>query len=276
MPHALPHGAIRRPAARPAASAPCRERIEAIFQRFHRHEHVARDPLTCVYRYAHPADREVVGLISALLAYGNVTAILRALDAVFQRMHPQPAAYLLNRSPRTIRRHFAGFRYRVTGEADFVGLLLGVRTILGESGTLAPPTPPAAPAADESPAALPAMAAMVDRLVAAARRPLPHLLSHPARGSACKRLNLYFRWMVRQDAIDPGGWTTLKPADLIVPLDTHLHRVATALGLTRRKQANLATAIEITAGLRQIDPTDPLRFDFALTRPGILRVAEGV
>lgn len=213
-----------------------------------------------------------MGLISAVLAYGNVKAILSALDTVFARMGEHPAAYLQDRTPATIRRHFAGFRYRVTGEADFVGLLLGMRKLLPEG--LGPRADwKAAEHPAQWPAGLVAMGEMVDRIVGEAGRPLGHLLPHPARGSACKRLNLYFRWMVRCDAIDPGGWKGLEPADLVVPLDTHLHRVAVTLGLTRRKQANLAAAIEVTAGLRQIDPVDPLRFDFALTRPGILKEA---
>lgn len=265
----------------PRLSAACRRRIEQLYSRYHLHEHVGRDPLTCLYRYDRAVDREIVGMISAALAYGNVTAILRALDAIFHRMGPQPADYLLESSPRTIRRHFAGFRYRVTGDADFIGLLLGLRAMLREHGTIeAAATGVDAPSArgsaaeppDHWPASLVAMSRLVDRVVAAADRPLQHLLPHPSRGSACKRLCLYFRWMVRCDAVDPGGWRALEPADLVVPLDTHLHRVAMTLGLTTRKQANLPTAIEVTTKLRQIDPLDPLRFDFALTRPGILRI----
>lgn len=98
-----------------------------------------------------------------------------------------------------------------------------------------------------------------------------YLLPDPAQGSACKRLHLYLRWMVRNDAVDPGCWRHVAPNVLVVPLDTHMHRIARALGLTRRKQADARAAAEITAAFRTIAPTDPVRYDFALTRLGIRR-----
>ena len=95
------------------------------------------------------------------------------------------------------------------------------------------------------------------------------MLPCPSRGSACKRLNLYMRWMVRRDDIDLGGWDRVPASKLVVPLDTHMHRIALAFGATRRKQANLRTALELTAAFRAIAPDDPVRYDFALTRFGI-------
>jgi uncharacterized protein (TIGR02757 family) len=95
------------------------------------------------------------------------------------------------------------------------------------------------------------------------------LLAAPENGSACKRLSLYLKWMVRHDEVDPGGWTVFSPGDLIVPTDTHMHNIALELGLTARKHADLKTALEITRGFAQISPEDPARYDFALTRFGI-------
>jgi len=89
------------------------------------------------------------------------------------------------------------------------------------------------------------------------------------RGSACKRLLMYLRWMVRKDEVDPGGWEGIPPSKLLVPVDTHMHRIARKLRFTRRKQANLATVREITAAFRKIVPDDPARYDFTLTRFGI-------
>jgi len=87
--------------------------------------------------------------------------------------------------------------------------------------------------------------------------------------SDLKRLHLFLRWMVRRDEVDPGGWESVTPARLIVPLDTHMHRIALRLGLTSRKQANLRTAGEITAAFRALERDDPVRYDFCLTRLGI-------
>jgi uncharacterized protein (TIGR02757 family) len=96
----------------------------------------------------------------------------------------------------------------------------------------------------------------------------------PVGGSACKRLNLFLRWMVRQDGVDPGGWDNVPQSKLIVPVDTHMHRICLRLGLTTRKQANMATALEITEGFRALAPDDPVRYDFSLTRLGIRRDAD--
>jgi len=95
------------------------------------------------------------------------------------------------------------------------------------------------------------------------------IVSHPSGKSACKKLNLYLRWMVRSDAVDPGGWQNVHPRQLIVPLDVHLHRIGRLLGLTDRKQADLAAAMEVTAALRAVAPDDPVKYDFVLTRLGI-------
>jgi uncharacterized protein (TIGR02757 family) len=92
----------------------------------------------------------------------------------------------------------------------------------------------------------------------------------PSAGSACKRLNLFLRWMVRSDALDPGGWTRVRPAQLIVPLDTHVVRVGRCLRLTSRATPGWAMAREITGSLRAVDPDDPVKYDFAICHLGML------
>ena len=94
-------------------------------------------------------------------------------------------------------------------------------------------------------------------------------LPSPVNGSACKRLNLFMRWMVRQDDVDPGGWARIPASKLIVPLDVHMHRISLGFGWTNRKQADLRTAVEVTQAFRKVAPEDPVRYDFALTRLGI-------
>jgi uncharacterized protein (TIGR02757 family) len=96
-----------------------------------------------------------------------------------------------------------------------------------------------------------------------------HLIPDPERGSACKRLLLYLRWMVRHDVVDPGGWEGVSAAKLVVPLDTHMFRLCRAMGFVTRKQASARAALEATAAFRRVMPDDPVRYDFALTRLGI-------
>jgi uncharacterized protein (TIGR02757 family) len=113
------------------------------------------------------------------------------------------------------------------------------------------------------------VAGALQKFVEALACPDTYLVPSPAAGSACKRLNLFLKWMVRSDAIDPGGWTGVSPRQLIVPLDIHMRRIGRRYGLTRRMTANMRMALEITAGFRRFCPDDPTRYDFALTRPGI-------
>ena len=124
---------------------------------------------------------------------------------------------------------------------------------------------------EEDETVLPALDRFAARLREAYNGRGNYLVSSPCDGSACKRMHLYLRWMVRRDSVDPGPWRGVPAAKLVAPLDTHMHRVALRLGLTRRKQANGATAVEITRAFRRIVPKDPVKYDFALTRPGIRR-----
>jgi len=101
-----------------------------------------------------------------------------------------------------------------------------------------------------------------------------HLLPLPEKGSACKRLHLFMRWMVRKDAVDPGGWADIPKSELIIPVDVHMHRMGIRLGFTNRKSANLKTAMEITRGFKRIQSEDPVKYDFALTRYGIQKLTD--
>ncbi|MCK4535312.1 MAG: TIGR02757 family protein, partial [Syntrophobacterales bacterium] len=116
---------------------------------------------------------------------------------------------------------------------------------------------------------LPAITEFVEELISGFNCRSNSLLPLPAKGSACKRLNLFLRWMVRRDDVDPGGWDDISPSKLVIPLDTHMHKICLALGITKRKQANMKTALEITRSFQVMAPHDPVRYDFSLTRLGI-------
>jgi uncharacterized protein (TIGR02757 family) len=146
-------------------------------------------------------------------------------------------------------------------------MLLGVKRALGTYGSLLECFLRGLRPGDRT--VLPALATFVDELTVSSNEGRFSLLPSPAKNSACKRLNLFLRWMVRQDDVDPGGWETVPASALVVPLDTHMYRICHGLGLTKRMQADLRTAVEITAAFRAIAPEDPVRYDFALTRMGI-------
>ena len=242
-----------------------KERLEELYREYNRRSRVHPDPVEFLYRYERPEDREVVALIAACLAYGRVGHILRSVGSVLERMGPSPARFVDAATALKLSAAFDGFRHRFSGADELTGLLLGIGEVRRRHGTL----DLSFRAGMKDQGVAQGLSAFVSGLAAAAARPVGHLLPVPAKGSACKRLHLFLRWMVRQDNVDPGGWTGLAPSDLIVPLDTHMHRIGLALGFTSRKAAGLRTALEITDAFRAFAPDDPVRYDFALTRLAI-------
>lgn len=239
--------------------------LEAVYARYARREFVHPDPLELLYRFEAPCDCEIVGLIASSLAYGRVSQILNSASGVLERMGSSPARFLRDASHGDLEKIFSGFKHRFQTARELVALLLGIKNAIGKHGSLQACFRSHLDGADEL--VLPALCGFVRALDAGGR--CGHLLPDPSKGSACKRLNLYLRWMVRRDDVDPGCWDGIAPAMLIVPLDTHMHRIALGLGATRRKSADLRAAIETTEAFRKICPSDPVRYDFALTRLGI-------
>jgi uncharacterized protein (TIGR02757 family) len=247
--------------------------LDSLYQKYNRRAFVHPDPLELLYRYDDPADQEIAGLIAACLAYGRVAQILtsvsRVLEAVGGNGDSSPRSFLDTATERELRRILPGFQHRFTPGAEVAALLLGVKRARAEHGSLEALFAAGMGTKDET--ILPALIAFVDRLraLAGGAQACPSLLSSPMDGSACKRLNLFLRWMVRRDRVDPGPWRSVSRARLVVPLDIHLHRIARQLRLTDRKQADLKTAIEVTRGFARCSPRDPVRYDFSLTRLGI-------
>ena len=243
------------------------EILEGLYRDLNRRRYVHPDPLEFLYEYDDPADRQVVALVASSLAYGRVKQILRSVAAVLAVLGPQPARSLAEMSPSRLRRAMAGFKHRFSTGEHVAALLLGAKRVMRQFGSLQACFSRGLGADDDT--VLPALRQFAGRIAEAARGQCHHLLPDPACRSACKRLNLMLRWLVRRDDVDPGGWTCVGPEKLIVPLDTHMHKIALALGMTGRRGADMRTALEVTAAFREICPGDPVRYDFALTRLGI-------
>lgn len=246
-----------------------KQKLEALYARLNRREFVDPDPLMYLYSYDGVRDREIVGLIAACLAYGRVPQILKSVSRVLDVMGESPLVYLRDTCEKTIRVHFQDFVHRFAKGPQLAALLVGIKHVIDDYGSLNACLLDGVSKTDETMA--PGLTAFSRKIIAASPTGCGpgHLMPCPEKGSACKRLHLYLRWMVRQDAVDPGGWRGISPAALIVPLDVHMFRMARQLGLTCRNQANLRTAMEITDGFRKWSPVDPVRYDFVLTRFGI-------
>jgi len=242
-------------------------RLDALLRTHDARGHRDNDPISFVHRAA-PADREIVGLLAATLAFGNVTAIrasvARALDAL-----GEPPAAAARRRRTTLERRLDGFAHRVYRGEHVATMLANAGSVVRRHGSLGSAFAEHLESAGDLREGL---ARFADALRGEdAPRALMHLVPDPRRGSACKRLLLYLRWMVRPaDGVDLGLWS-VSPAELIIPVDTHIHRIAKNLGLTRRNDASWRTAEEITEGLRELDPDDPVKYDFALCHLGVSR-----
>lgn len=241
-----------------------RQDLERLYHTYNRRSFVHPDPLIFLYRYDDPADREIVGLLASSLACGRVEQILRSVENALARLGP-PAAFLRDSPPETLRRAAAGFVHRWTRGKDLAALLIGARDVIAQHGSLQACFVKGMTPGDAN------VLGALDGFALQLRRHGGSLVPSPCKGSACKRLLLFLRWMVRNDAVDPGGWTDVSPARLVVPLDVHMHRIARHLGLTDRKQADMRTALEITRAFTAFSPEDPVRYDFSLTRLGIRR-----
>jgi len=218
-----------------------------------------------LYDYPDPLDREIVGLVASALAYGRVAQILKSVDQALKVLGPAPHAHLAQASPAGLGEDFRGFRHRFAGGAHLAFLLSGIQRIQADFGSLRACL---SREMERSGRRLwPALNAFCARLRAGGDP--GHLVPVPDRGSACKRLLLFLRWMVRRDAVDPGGWEIIGAENLIVPLDVHMHRAGRLLGFTSRHQADARTAMEVTEGFARWVPEDPVRYDFVLTRVGI-------
>lgn len=243
--------------------------LDDLYDRYNQPQFIDPDPLAAVLRFAAPQDQEIVGLIAASLAFGNVKTILASIDKVLAVL-PAPHRDLRAATPGELARALGGFRHRYAAEDDMLALLLGMQAEIAQHGSLAEAF--RTHLQDEHTHVLPALAGFSHALRAATGHMKNPLLADAAKGSANKRWCMYLRWMLRRDAVDPGPWHGQVPASmLVVPLDTHMHRFCTALRLSQRKAADRRTVEEITAAFRVIHPEDPTRYDFALTRLGIRR-----
>lgn len=240
--------------------------LEEAYSRWNRREWIAPDPLELVLPYEAPEDRETAAFIASSLAYGRVAQIVKSASSLLASLGPSPAEFLRGASPARLRSLCSSFRHRFTTGEEMGGLLVALGDILREYGSIEKFLSRYMAEVQDLVQALSLFSEEL-RLKAGIRRTF--LLPSPAGGSACKRLFLFLKWMVRRDAVDPGGWTLLSPADLILPLDVHMFRICSALGLTSRRQPDLKAALEATAAFRAVLPSDPLKFDFVLTRYGI-------
>ena len=245
--------------------------LEALYRDADWARRTERDAIRYPMRYPVDADREIVALLSACMAYGRVDLFGPWIDWALARMGHSPHRFVLEFDPARHGPAFDGFHYRFNRPHDLVAFCVAGRRVLARHGSLGASF---TAAFAETGSVGPALDRFVDDFVGGdVARIFPgnrlsygyrHWFPRPSTGGACKRLHLFLRWMVRRDAPDFGLWTDVPAAALLIPVDTHIENMARSIGLTRRKSRNWKMAEDITARLRTLDPDDPVKYDFAL------------
>jgi len=252
-----------------------KNRLEKLYNSFDFQAAIQQDPIRFPRRYKNPLDIEIAGIISSSFAYGSIKCFCNFLEELFKIMGQHPSDFILNFQHSSLLKKMS-IKYRFSNVEDIVAYLFILQKLLnhsplksleyyfqGENTVL-----------------------KISNFVQSAwntdltpvygknikTRGLLHFFPDPLKGSPCKRINLFLRWMVRDKDIDFGLWKTIEPSELIIPLDVHVLRVSKRIGLTKRNSQNIKTAQEITESLRKINPSDPLKYDFVICHGDINRL----
>ena len=266
-----------------------KDHLEEVYRSVDTEARRAADPVYFPRRYSDSRDIEVAGILAAVMAYGRVTLFGAVLRDLFEILDAGggPRAYVDRFEPAEAS-ELLPIKYRFNTGVDFLLLFSALRRVYAEIDSLEDLMHPVSDTVE------PGLIRIVDRLrseavaasatcgvEAATFRALPrgfqYFLPSPETGSACKRWNMFLRWMVRpaREGIDLGIWKSVPPRALVVPLDTHVLRIARFIGLTSRKDGSWRTAMDVTRALRELDPQDPIRFDFSLAHLGISGACKG-
>ncbi|MEZ4699560.1 MAG: TIGR02757 family protein [Rhodothermales bacterium] len=248
--------------------------LEELVARFEQPAFIQPDPISIPHAFEDPRDQEIIGLYAALLAWGQRATVLKKMEELCERMRYQPYAFVSGYDPARDAPRLAGFKHRTFQPADAHWLTHALSTALRRSGSVEALFLAHLP--DEAPDIGPAIQGFSDTILQALPETPGRLAKHlarPSTGSACKRLAMYVRWMVRPGPVDLGIWRRIAPRQLILPVDVHSGRQARALGLLERKQDDWRAALALTEACRRLDPNDPCRYDYAFFGAGAYGVS---
>ena len=242
--------------------------LDSKLEQYNRPNFIENDPVSIPHRFGKKQDIEIAGFFAAMLAWGQRVTIINKTSELLQMMDNAPHDFLLHHK-RAELKPFEKFKHRTFNGTDAIYFIDFLSQYYRKHESL------------EKAFIVPPLSATVEQSLGNFHRlffSLPDFpvrtkkhVATPERKSACKRMNMFLRWMVRKDnnGVDFGIWTSLSPAQLVCPCDLHVERVARKLKLISRRQMNWETALELTANLRKLDPLDPVKYDFALFGLGI-------
>ena len=244
--------------------------LDTLVDRFERPAFIADDPISIPHGFDDPRDQEVIGLYAALLAWGRRETVLNKMAELCERMEYEPFRFVREFEPERDAAALEGFKHRTFQPIDAFWFTRNLSAALARHSTVE--TLFADHLSNDADDAGPAIQGFSTTLLSINAKTPDRLRKHLARpeaGSACKRLNMYLRWMVRPGPVDLGIWTCITPDQLLLPLDVHAGRQARALGFVERKSNDWKAVQRLTAACRCLAPDDPARYDFAFFGPGV-------
>lgn len=232
---------------------------------------IVPDPVLFPHRYTDYRDIEISAFVSSLFAYGNISQILKTLDEIHSIMQNKPYEFVLDFSWNS--KVFDKLKYRFYNPHDIKLLFYALNRIYVQYDSLKYLFLLYHFEKEENLKS--SISFFVKNIIDIMNKKgkvtagIKFMLPDPAKNSACKRMNLFLRWMVRKDNIDFGLWHEIGTDKLVIPVDTHVARISKSLGLTRRKIINWKMAEEITGNLKKFNPSDPVKYDFAICHIGM-------
>ncbi len=238
---------------------------------FNNREFITSDPISIPHAFSKKQDIEIAGLFAAVLAWGLRKTIISKSSELMKLMDDSLYDFVLNHSKKELKA-LEGFKHRTFNYTDLLYFVSFLNHYYGQNESLEDAFSNGLQPEDENVGnALTHFHNKFFALDWAPHRTRKHVAT-PVRKSACKRLNMYLRWMVRKDenGVDFGIWNQIEPSQLLCPLDVHVEKIARSLGLLKRKQTDFQAALELTENLKKFDPMDPVKYDFALFGAGVL------
>lgn len=238
--------------------------LDKLYHKYHK-RHSSKDPIWTLHKFSDERDIEIAGLIISSYSYGRVDQINKFINTFFERINWKPYEFTINYSHIKDKKQLNNLYYRFNDEKDLANLIKGMQKSLRNYGSLKLLFLEKYNENDKN------ITAPLNFFVnSITNNKLYYLLPDISKNSTAKRLNMYLRWMVRKDDIDLGIWSDkVSSSKLIMPVDTHIYKIAQKLKLVKRKSCDIKFALELTEKLKEFDPVDPVKYDFALCHLGI-------
>ncbi len=245
-----------------------KEYLDNLVKTYENPDFIKDDPVQFMHRFKDKKDIEIAAFIASVFAYGKREAFISKLNTLFKLMDNKPYRFIISFSENSTA--VDDFDYRFSVGIDLKQILLILKDLYSNGNSLESLFSHGwAQHGDVAGMLTEVVDYFYSRVTLPVTRGFYHLLPDPSKKSACKRLNMFLRWMVRKSAVDFGIWDFMPASELLIPLDVHVAKISRGLGLLKRKQNDFAAVKELTDKLKEFDPSDPVKYDFAMFGYGV-------